>query len=229
MVRDTKAEDFCRTVSNFSLEYRTTRQAILLQRERERQKSGAESPGPNTPAARRKHQQTPTEVFFLFQMLIKSILDRMIDLICQPAICWSSRKTRSSSGLRRCWGHLSPHRDWTALCLETAGGWRISKVLNVIHTCLNKNSTCFCYPSLSIKYFILKPHLFTSQVLSHGNWRGDPADVLSKANTVTGLLEQNSLLLLFMTLFLKVTFLLHYVVIIEKMDMCMRFHVRFKS
>lgn len=65
MVRDTKAEDFCRTVSNFSLEYRTTRQAILLQRERERQKSGAESPGPNTPAARRKHQQTPTEVFFL--------------------------------------------------------------------------------------------------------------------------------------------------------------------
>lgn len=142
MVRDTKAEDFCRTVSNFSLEYRTTRQAILLQRERERQKSGAESPGPNTPAARRKHQQTPTEVFFLFQMLIKSILDRMIDLICQPAICWSSRKTRSSSGLRRCWGHLSPHRDWTALCLETAGGWRISKVLNVIHTCLNKTSTC---------------------------------------------------------------------------------------
>ncbi|XP_035530855.1 FH1/FH2 domain-containing protein 1 isoform X2 [Morone saxatilis] len=61
MVRDTKAEDFCRTVSNFSLEYRSTRQAILLQRERERQKSGAESPGPNTPAARRTHQQTPTQ------------------------------------------------------------------------------------------------------------------------------------------------------------------------
>nr|XP_046237217.1 FH1/FH2 domain-containing protein 1 isoform X2 [Scatophagus argus] len=61
MVRDTKPEDFCRTVSNFSLEYRTTRQAILLQRERERQKGGAESPGPNTPAGRRKHQQTPTQ------------------------------------------------------------------------------------------------------------------------------------------------------------------------
>ncbi|XP_030286357.1 FH1/FH2 domain-containing protein 1 isoform X1 [Sparus aurata] len=61
MARDTKAEDFCRTVSNFSLEYRTTRQAILLQRERERQRSGAESPGPNTPAARRKHQQTPSQ------------------------------------------------------------------------------------------------------------------------------------------------------------------------
>ncbi|KAM3590989.1 uncharacterized protein V6R79_020263 [Siganus canaliculatus] len=61
MVRDTKAEDFCRTVSNFSLEYRTTRQTILLQRERERQKSGAESPGPNTPAARRKQQQAPTQ------------------------------------------------------------------------------------------------------------------------------------------------------------------------
>uniref|UniRef100_H3CPQ1 FH2 domain-containing protein n=1 Tax=Tetraodon nigroviridis TaxID=99883 RepID=H3CPQ1_TETNG len=34
MVREMKAEDFCRTVSNFSLEYRTTRQALLLQRER---------------------------------------------------------------------------------------------------------------------------------------------------------------------------------------------------
>lgn len=60
MVRDTKAEDFCRTVSNFSLEYRTTRQTIILQRERERQRSGTDSPGPNTPAARRKQQQTTT-------------------------------------------------------------------------------------------------------------------------------------------------------------------------
>ncbi|XP_041634940.1 FH1/FH2 domain-containing protein 1 [Cheilinus undulatus] len=61
MVRDTKAEDFCKTLSNFSLEYRTTRQSILLQRERERQRSAAESSGPNTPAARRKCQQTPTQ------------------------------------------------------------------------------------------------------------------------------------------------------------------------
>ncbi|XP_045921658.1 FH1/FH2 domain-containing protein 1 [Micropterus dolomieu] len=61
MVRDTKEEDFCKTISNFSLEYRTTRQTILLQREKERQKSGAESPGPNTPAARRKRQETPTQ------------------------------------------------------------------------------------------------------------------------------------------------------------------------
>ncbi|KAK5848275.1 hypothetical protein PBY51_005903 [Eleginops maclovinus] len=61
MVRDTKAEDFCKTISNFSLEYRSTRQAILMQRERERQKSGSESPGPNTPVGRRKRQQTPTE------------------------------------------------------------------------------------------------------------------------------------------------------------------------
>ncbi|KAM7377110.1 hypothetical protein PAMA_013745 [Pampus argenteus] len=59
MVRETKAEDFCKTISNFSMEYRATWQAILLQRERERQKSGTESPGPNTPAARRKRQQTP--------------------------------------------------------------------------------------------------------------------------------------------------------------------------
>lgn len=62
-MRDTTAEDFCKTISNFSLEYRTTRQQILQQKERERQKSGAESPGPNTPAARRKRQQTPTQVF----------------------------------------------------------------------------------------------------------------------------------------------------------------------
>ncbi|XP_071371379.1 FH1/FH2 domain-containing protein 1 isoform X1 [Centroberyx affinis] len=63
VVRDTNAEDFCKTVSNFSLEYRTTRQAILQQRERERerQKGGVESPGPNTPGARRKRQQTPPQ------------------------------------------------------------------------------------------------------------------------------------------------------------------------
>ncbi|XP_031707419.1 FH1/FH2 domain-containing protein 1 [Anarrhichthys ocellatus] len=59
MVRDTKAEDFCKTISDFSLEYRTTRQAVLLQRERERQRRGAESP--NTPVGRRKRQQTPTQ------------------------------------------------------------------------------------------------------------------------------------------------------------------------
>ncbi len=71
MVRDTTAEDFCKTISNFSLEYRTTRQAILLQRERERQKIGAESPGPNTPSARRKRQQTPTQVFVSDALKVK--------------------------------------------------------------------------------------------------------------------------------------------------------------
>ncbi|XP_068164582.1 FH1/FH2 domain-containing protein 1 [Antennarius striatus] len=60
-VRETKAEDFCRIISNFSLEYRTTRQNILLQREREQQKNAPKSPGPNTPATRRKHQPTPTQ------------------------------------------------------------------------------------------------------------------------------------------------------------------------
>ncbi|KAM6909568.1 FH1/FH2 domain-containing protein 1 [Xenentodon cancila] len=63
MVRDTKAEDFCRIISNFSLEFRTTRQAVLLQRERERDRltSRAESPGPNTPAGTRKRWQTPSQ------------------------------------------------------------------------------------------------------------------------------------------------------------------------
>lgn len=60
MVRDTRAEDFCRTISNFSLEYRSMRQAVLLQRERERQRGGAESPGgPNTPVGRRICQPSP--------------------------------------------------------------------------------------------------------------------------------------------------------------------------
>ncbi|KAG7497799.1 hypothetical protein JOB18_044065 [Solea senegalensis] len=61
MVRDTKAEDFCKTISNFSLEYRSTRQSILLQREREQQKNGSESPAPNTPTGWRKRQQTPIQ------------------------------------------------------------------------------------------------------------------------------------------------------------------------
>ncbi|XP_019209616.1 FH1/FH2 domain-containing protein 1 isoform X2 [Oreochromis niloticus] len=63
MVRDTKPEDFCKTISNFSLEYRTMQQTILLQRERERerQKNATESPGPNTPVGKRKNQQTPSK------------------------------------------------------------------------------------------------------------------------------------------------------------------------
>lgn len=65
MVRDTKAEDFCKTISNFSLEYRTIQQGILLQRERERQKSQTEDPGPNTPIGRRKRLQTPAKVSLL--------------------------------------------------------------------------------------------------------------------------------------------------------------------
>ncbi|XP_061525313.1 FH1/FH2 domain-containing protein 1 [Phycodurus eques] len=47
MVRETRAEDFCRTISNFSLEFRAARQTVLLQKER-----AARSPAPNTPARR---------------------------------------------------------------------------------------------------------------------------------------------------------------------------------
>ncbi|KAK2862931.1 hypothetical protein Q5P01_002464 [Channa striata] len=61
MVRETQAEDFCKTISNFSLEYRTTQQAILLQRERERQKSEAENPGPNTPECEKSEEQSKLE------------------------------------------------------------------------------------------------------------------------------------------------------------------------
>lgn len=61
MARDTRAEDFCRTISNFSLEYRAARQDVLLQRERERQRGGAKSPAPNTPVEKRKWQKTPSQ------------------------------------------------------------------------------------------------------------------------------------------------------------------------
>ncbi|XP_061665142.1 FH1/FH2 domain-containing protein 1 isoform X2 [Syngnathoides biaculeatus] len=49
MVRETRAEDFCRTISNFSLEFRAAWQAVLLQKER-----AAKSPAPHTPARRTK-------------------------------------------------------------------------------------------------------------------------------------------------------------------------------
>uniref|UniRef100_A0A3P9L9J0 FH2 domain-containing protein n=1 Tax=Oryzias latipes TaxID=8090 RepID=A0A3P9L9J0_ORYLA len=61
MVRDTKAEDFCRNISNFSLEYRNARQAIILQRERDQQKAVAGIPAPGTPVGRRKCQQEPSQ------------------------------------------------------------------------------------------------------------------------------------------------------------------------
>ncbi|XP_054609788.1 FH1/FH2 domain-containing protein 1 [Dunckerocampus dactyliophorus] len=53
MARETRAEDFCKTISNFSLEFRAARQTILLQRE-----CAAASTGPNTPARREKPSPT---------------------------------------------------------------------------------------------------------------------------------------------------------------------------
>ncbi|XP_077401709.1 FH1/FH2 domain-containing protein 1 isoform X2 [Vanacampus margaritifer] len=51
MARETRAEDFCKTISNFSLEFRAAWQAVLLQKER-----AAKSPAPNTPTGRVKGQ-----------------------------------------------------------------------------------------------------------------------------------------------------------------------------
>ncbi|KAG7462151.1 hypothetical protein MATL_G00199900 [Megalops atlanticus] len=48
-VKEISAEAFCKTVSDFALEYRTTRQAILQQREREGGRSTPQTPG-HTPA-----------------------------------------------------------------------------------------------------------------------------------------------------------------------------------
>ncbi|XP_028330518.1 FH1/FH2 domain-containing protein 1 isoform X2 [Gouania willdenowi] len=62
MVRETKAEDFCKSVSNFSLEYRTMRENVLLQREREQQKENRDRVGGSTPVGRRRCQQPPSQV-----------------------------------------------------------------------------------------------------------------------------------------------------------------------
>lgn len=124
MVRDTKAEDFCKTISNFSLEYRTMRQAILLQREREeRQKSGAESPSPNTPVGRRKRQQTPTQVLY-FRMLSKwsPILDLtsfVNPLSVDPPGKWGAGSTGGSA--ENTWVQLKTGRHFASKPQED--GW----------------------------------------------------------------------------------------------------------
>ncbi|KAJ8007560.1 hypothetical protein DPEC_G00095310 [Dallia pectoralis] len=69
MVRDTNAEDFCKTVSDFSLEYRTTRLAILEKRETEREKR--ENVSSRTPRNKHNHQHpnTPRQESFEQQKL----------------------------------------------------------------------------------------------------------------------------------------------------------------
>lgn len=56
MVRETSAEVFCKTVSDFALEYRATRNAILQHREREKEKHSQ-----NTPKLKTRRQQTPSD------------------------------------------------------------------------------------------------------------------------------------------------------------------------
>lgn len=59
MVRETKAEDFCKTVSDFSLEYRATRLTLLQQREREKEseRDKERERGVETPVLKRRHGQ----------------------------------------------------------------------------------------------------------------------------------------------------------------------------
>ncbi|XP_077357432.1 FH1/FH2 domain-containing protein 1 [Festucalex cinctus] len=51
ITRETRAENFCKTISNFSLEFRAAWQTLLLQKER-----AAKSPAPNTPTRKAKGQ-----------------------------------------------------------------------------------------------------------------------------------------------------------------------------
>uniref|UniRef100_A0A8C2A397 FH2 domain-containing protein n=1 Tax=Cyprinus carpio TaxID=7962 RepID=A0A8C2A397_CYPCA len=57
MVRETSAEVFCKTVSDFALEYRATRTAVLQQKEREKEKHSR-----NTPKLKTRLQQSPSDV-----------------------------------------------------------------------------------------------------------------------------------------------------------------------
>ncbi|KTF93730.1 hypothetical protein cypCar_00041308 [Cyprinus carpio] len=56
MVRETSAEVFCKTVSDFALEYRATRSAVLQQKEREKEKHSQ-----NTPKLKTRLQQSPSD------------------------------------------------------------------------------------------------------------------------------------------------------------------------
>ncbi|KAI4885641.1 hypothetical protein NFI96_017939 [Prochilodus magdalenae] len=60
MVREMSADAFCKTVSDFALEYRATRQAILQQRERERGEERGRDP--STPRSKAKALQSPPPV-----------------------------------------------------------------------------------------------------------------------------------------------------------------------
>uniref|UniRef100_A0AAV2MAI9 FH2 domain-containing protein n=1 Tax=Knipowitschia caucasica TaxID=637954 RepID=A0AAV2MAI9_KNICA len=55
MVRDTRPEDFCKTISDFSLEFRATRQTILHQREKEKERE-IKGTGSSTPVGQRRSQ-----------------------------------------------------------------------------------------------------------------------------------------------------------------------------
>uniref|UniRef100_A0A3Q2YIU8 FH2 domain-containing protein n=1 Tax=Hippocampus comes TaxID=109280 RepID=A0A3Q2YIU8_HIPCM len=57
MARETRAEDFCKTISDFSLEFRAAWQTVLLQKER-----AARSPVSNTPTRGAKCQPSQTTV-----------------------------------------------------------------------------------------------------------------------------------------------------------------------
>lgn len=80
MVRDIRAEDFCKTISDFSLEYRATRQSVLQQKEREREKReggkaarGLGSPW-GTPTGHRRNQTGPASQDCEEQIKLEEIL-----------------------------------------------------------------------------------------------------------------------------------------------------------
>ncbi|XP_010864234.2 FH1/FH2 domain-containing protein 1 isoform X2 [Esox lucius] len=60
MVRETNAEDFCKTVSDFSLEYRATRLSILEERERECEREKGEGIDSPTPKNKNIHHHPKT-------------------------------------------------------------------------------------------------------------------------------------------------------------------------
>ncbi|XP_063042597.1 FH1/FH2 domain-containing protein 1 [Engraulis encrasicolus] len=82
VVRETSAETFCKTVSDFALEYRTTRQGILQQREREKEKEkehdmgieGEKKGGSRTPQSKPKQRTQTQPQEYLEQFKLEELL-----------------------------------------------------------------------------------------------------------------------------------------------------------
>lgn len=106
MVRETSADAFCKTISDFALEYRATHHAILQQREREREREEKEDErirktSTSTPKAKAIESPAPVRRSFVLSPLNPRGNENTFLYLC----------TRSA------WCDLSTHSDiWCNTC-----------------------------------------------------------------------------------------------------------------